>query len=879
MKREQERLKRSRRISNISGLILLPLLLLFLLFTIYSVQHLMSRLADMRNHPFQVLSAGSRLGNDIDNVRLSSEQLKNINTPQVVSDIRVQIADFYEDAYDQIDLIEGAYLGDLAEVAQLRQLLGEIEQEQGKFLDYAAAADRSEEEIVSYSTHYLDDVFQNFDDVLDGVLEFARNRMERFYTEAARFRMISISASCAMFLAVMTVFIIYRQLLNRQTRQLENQNRLFSLLSRTIDQVFMINELDHPERNYISENAERILGFAPDVGKISPEFLFPYMSPQDRENIRQVFNTQGETYWSAMFHYHHPSQQEEKVFALQTYRIFGEGRERFVTMLVDETEMIRSQKELEAAMVQAEQASRAKSEFLSRMSHEIRTPMNGIIGMTIIALQNLDNREKMEDCLRKISMSSKHLLVLINDVLDMSKIESGKMEIREETFDFRVFMESLNQVVSSQAMSREVDFEIIFAGEIQEKLEGDSLRLNQILMNLLSNALKFTPKGGRVTLKVAGLEAKEKKVWMKFQVTDTGCGIAQENYDRIFMAFEQENSGVSHQYGGTGLGLSIAKRFTELMGGSISVSSCLGKGTTFTLTLPFGQVEQEPKAKLDFHSLRVLAADDEPDALAHMKLLLTRLGTQAVVTDNGYEAAALAQQAQNQGNPFDICLIDWKMPYIDGIETIRRIRSASLDNRPAAVLVTAYDASEAEAEGKKAGAAAVISKPLFESALAGLLLELTGKGSEPEKKEDPLSYDFRGRRFLLAEDNELNLEIAVELLSATGAQIETALNGKEAVDRFGQSLPGYYDLILMDIQMPVMDGYQAAEAIRAMGREDSLTIPILAMTANAFAEDKARSLASGMNGHISKPIDLKEVFEKIARVLRPSGQEEKGELH
>ena len=665
MKREKKQLERNRKVSSISGIALIVLLAGFLLFMIFSVRSLLTRLEDIRNHPFQVMDAGGRLRNDVDNVRISSEQLRHINTPEVVADVREQIQVFYEDAETRLDIIEACYLGDPEEVSALRELMAQMQQEQDEFLDYAAAANRSEEEIVSYSTAHLEEVNEAFDQQLRGILDYAGDKFDYFYEQAKYTGLYSITVSCIIFVAVVAVMLLYRHVMKWQTDRLKNQNQLFDLLSRTIDHVFMINELDHPEKNFISENAERILGFEPNPEKISPAMLFEYMDEGDREMVRDVFNTTGETYWNAIFHYRNPALPEEKIFALQTYRIDTEGREQFISVLTDETELVRNQKELERAVVQAEQANRAKSEFLSRMSHEIRTPMNGIIGMVMLAQQNINDREKVADCLRKITVSSRHLLSLINDVLDMSKIESGRMEINLANFDFRAMMESLNETICGQAHDRGIEFEVVFVGDIDETLKGDSLRVNQILMNLLSNALKFTPRGGRVTLRVTKGRQTEEGIWLKFDVTDTGCGIAPENYGKIFQAFEQENSSVSQTYGGTGLGLSISKRFTEMMGGRISVSSKLGKGTTFTVALPFGCVEKQQERR-NFAGLRALVADDDPDAVAHCGLLLKKLGVQVDTTDNGYEAAAKAEQAQMAGTPYDLCLIDWKMPFIDG---------------------------------------------------------------------------------------------------------------------------------------------------------------------------------------------------------------------
>lgn len=870
MKDEKKQLNKGKRISIISGIILIVLLILFLISIIWGVRNVLSSLDKIKNHPYRVLNAAGTLQNDVDNVHISFEQLKNINTPEVVESVRDQTRIFYEDAEEQLNIIEQQYLGDPQDVQNLRALMEEMQKQQDEFLDYAAADERSEEEIVAYREAYLNQTYEEFDNQLELILDYARQKFTYFYQQADRTGMFTIGISGFIFIAVLAVLLIYQHVLGWQTARLQNQNQLFGLLSRTIDHIFMIHEPGHPNQTFVSENAKRILGFEPESDLVTMDLLFRYMKEEDRRNIEELFRFTDRSYWSAIFHYKHPNLSEEKIFALQTYRTDAKGRDLYITVLTDETDTIKTQRRLEKAIVQANQANQAKSEFLSRMSHEIRTPMNGIIGMVMIAQQNQDDRDRVADCLRKINLSSRHLLSLINDVLDMSKIESGRLEINRTKFDFRGFMKSLNNVIYGQAIEKGIDYTVVFVGDVEETLVGDSLRVNQILMNLLSNALKFTPRGGKITLKVSRLQMKDDKIWLNFEVTDTGCGIASENYDKIFRAFEQENSGVSQTYGGTGLGLSISKRFAEMMDGKISVASTLGKGSTFSVLLPFEHAEQNEKAEWDFSNLSVLVADDDPDSLAHARSLLRKMGTRVDITDNGYEAVAKTERAQNKEKPYDLCLIDWKMPFIDGVETIRRIKEASVTGKPAAVLMTAYDSGEIQQKAKSCGAFSIVTKPLFESSLAAILKDLSGEHAGETQQEGMADGDFRGRRFLVVEDNDLNLEIAVELLSATGAEIEEARDGAEAVEKFEASLPGYYDLILMDVQMPKMNGYEATKAIRSLNREDAVRIPILAMTANAFSEDVEKSINCGMNGHISKPIDLKEIFEKITKAVNSS---------
>lgn len=524
--------------------------------------------------------------------------------------------------------------------------------------------------------------------------------------------------------------------------------------------------------------------------------------------------------------------------------------------------------DLQDALLLAQQASNAKKDFLSRMSHEIRTPMNVIVGMSTIAGAHLDNKNRVEDCLSKIALSSQHLLALINDVLDMSKIEEGKLSVSYEQFHLPQMFEAIVPAIYAQATAKGIAFHCETQEVAYETLIGDALRVNQILLNLLSNAVKFTPKDGSVRLSARQIPLKNGHIKLIFSVEDTGIGMSETFLERLFTPFEQEDGTVSRKYGGTGLGMAITKNLVTLLGGSIHVKSRLGEGSVFTVELPFEVFDQEEKSKeCKLENLRVLVVDDDENTCAHASLLLKKMGIDAQWIQRGCDAVQMVLKAHEAYNDYDVCLIDWKMPDMDGIEVTRSIRE-KLGSDTLIIIISAYDWSEIEHEARQAGANAFVAKPLFESSLYHALSTAMQFESTPEEKPGIQTPSFKGRRFLLVEDNELNREIAIELLKTTDAEIDAAKNGLEAIEQFSASPIGYYDLILMDIQMPIMGGYEASKRIRASAREDAQTVPILTMTANAFREDVEEALLSGMNGHIAKPIDINQLYTMISEALK-----------
>ena len=522
---------------------------------------------------------------------------------------------------------------------------------------------------------------------------------------------------------------------------------------------------------------------------------------------------------------------------------------------------------LAEARAAAEHANRAKSEFLSNMSHDIRTPMNGIVGMTAIASSNINNPEQVRDCLKKITLSSKHLLGLINDVLDMSKIESGKLTLNLDQISLRETMDSIVSIIQPQLKAKQQSFDV-FIQDIQSELVCcDGVRLNQILLNLLSNALKFTPSGGRitVTLMQETSPADPHLVRNHFRVKDTGIGMSPEFQQRIFDSFTREDTTRVQKIEGTGLGMAITKYIVDEMGGTIELQSQVDKGTEFHITLDLEAVSDQ-EADMVLPNWEVLVVDDDAQLCSSAAASLTEIGVHAECALDGPSAISMVERRHQKRRDYHVVLLDWQMPGMDGIETARALRRRVGKDIPI-LLISAYDWSDIAEEARAAGISGFLSKPLFKSTLFYGLSRFAEPASAKADAAPKLAPDFTGRHLLLAEDSALNWEIARDLLSSYGFALDWAENGRLCVERFQASQADHYDAILMDIRMPVMDGYQAARAIRAMDRPDAREIPIIAMTADAFSEDIRRAMDSGMSAHIAKPIDIRELLRVLQRCL------------
>ena len=525
---------------------------------------------------------------------------------------------------------------------------------------------------------------------------------------------------------------------------------------------------------------------------------------------------------------------------------------------------------LQVAVEKAESANRAKSTFLSNMSHDIRTPMNAIIGFTTLALSNIDDKDRVKDYLTKTLASSNHLLSLINDVLDMSRIESGKIHLEEVEVNLSDVLHDLKTIVSGQIYAKQLELYMDAMDVTDEDVYCDKTRLNQILLNLLSNAIKFTPAGGTVSVRVRQLAGKVRGCGQyEFRIKDNGIGMSQEFAQKIFEPFERERTSTVSRIQGTGLGMAITKNIVDMMGGTIEVQTAQGKGTEFTVCVPMrAQTEQRPVEKItELEGLKALVVDDDFNTCDSVTKMLVKVGMRAEWTLSGKEAVLRARQSIEMSDVYHAYIIDWRLPDMNGIEVTRQIRSLH-DDTPI-IILTAYDWSDIEVEAKAAGVTAFCSKPMFMSDLRETLMSALGQKSAdavqgllPEK-----NADFKGKHILLVEDNELNREIAQEILREYGFLVDSAENGAVAVEKVSTAAPGSYDLLLMDVQMPIMDGYTATRKIRALDDPARAKLPILAMTANAFDEDRRNALESGMNGFLSKPIVIDDLVQELHKIL------------
>lgn len=609
---------------------------------------------------------------------------------------------------------------------------------------------------------------------------------------------------------------------------------------------------------------------------ILPESLEDYSSVVNVEYLRDCFE-RGEVevdvdYWGK------PDDEESCLCMRQTFIMTQDDISGDVIVLVvsrDITEQVIKQKEqtdaLQDALMHAQQANEAKTTFLSNMSHDIRTPMNAIIGFATIAASRIDNREQVKECLQKVLSSSNHLLSLINDILDMSRIESGKMQIHEQECNISELMHNLVNIIQPQVKAKQLELFIDTFEVTNEDVIADPLKLNQIFINLMSNAVKYTPAGGMITFRIIQHTTFRHGYGdYEFIIKDNGIGMSSEFVKHVFEPFERESTTTKSGIQGTGLGMAITKNIIEMMNGKVSVESEVGKGSTFTvnLSLKLQDVEKNAEQIKELEGLRALVVDDDLNICDSVSKMLKTIGMRAEWTTSGREAVYRARSARDEGDSYHTYIIDWQMPETSGVETARKIRSVVGEESPI-IILTAYDWTDIEEEAKEAGVTAFCAKPLFMSDLKSALLAANNMEIKTESDEAVWqANDFSGKRVLLVEDIEMNREIAEVILTESGFEVESAPDGTDAVDMVRKAPENYYDVVLMDVQMPIMNGYEATRTIRSLPREDVKTLPIIAMTANALEEDKAAALKSGMNDHIAKPLDIELFMDVLKKHLR-----------
>ena len=698
------------------------------------------------------------------------------------------------------------------------------------------------------------------------IVNASMNRLQR-----STIIFVSAIVFCIAALFISLIIQKNRTNLRRKDTEILYRDELFQKLSMNVDDVFLMLDAKTYQADYVSPNVEKLLGIT--VEQIHKDIcilgkLYSEKQEDPEKNYLEEIQVQEQREWD--FEYVHLKTGEKRWFHNIAMGSEVNGKKKYILVMSDRTSDRKMNQALSEAVRAAETANKAKSTFLSNMSHDIRTPMNAIIGFTTLAVSNIDDKKRVRDYLGKILSSSNHLLSLINDILDMSRIESGKIHLEETEVSLSDVLHDLKTIISGQIHAKQLELYMDAMDITNEDVYCDKTRLNQVLLNLLSNAVKFTPAGGTVSVRIRQYPGTVKGSELyEIRVKDNGIGMSQEFVQKIFSPFERERTSTVSRIQGTGLGMAITKNIVNMMGGTIEVLTEQGKGTEFIVRLPFRiQSKHQRIEKIaELEGLKALVVDDDFNTCDSVTKMLVKVGMRSEWTLSGKEAVLRARQSMEMGDAFHAYIIDWRLPDMNGIEVTRQIRSLG-DDTPI-IILTAYDWSDIEVEARAAGVTAFCAKPMFMSDIRDTLMTAIGqKQAEAETAILPTAgSDFRGKCILLVEDNELNSEIAAEILNEYGFLVDTAENGAEAVEKVKNSKPGNYDLVLMDVQMPVMDGYEATKQIRALDNPALAGITILAMTANAFDEDKKKALECGMDGFLSKPIVIEELISILQKNL------------
>ena len=829
---------------------------------IFSAFKLNENLDNHDKYPLEIASNSLEMRKNLSNMEVALGRLTSDTTEKNIKLVRKELTESKQEVAKNLAYLDSYFLGPRQNVTDIQKALEELYLRQESVLEMASKNVSLNDYVYGAMEKYYVDV----DRKILKIVEFTKIKRQEMAEKSAFFVYFSIIVSLFLLLLIVGLAFLLRRRAIGNIRERQFHDNILRIIAENVENVFMLFNSRLKSVEYVSYNAQRILGINQHDLQRYPYQLSDLCVSGHANVISDMLKTgavqkpvshevqlknplSGKVSWMQISLY--PVREKNEDFS-----------DRYILMISDLTEIRKTQEVLKDALINAQNANNAKSSFLSRMSHEIRTPMNAIIGMTAIATTALDDKLKLENCLAKIAFSSRHLMMLINDILDMSKIESGKLTLVNEPFELSDLISNIHSIIFPQAGIKKQQFEVNVNVD-NECLIGDVLRVNQVLINILSNAVKFTPENGQIRLVIEEIRKRyDSRVWLRFTVSDNGRGMSPEFVEKLFIPFEQERRS-GRLVEGTGLGMPITRNLVTLMNGTINVQSELDKGSVFTVELGF-DVSEERRTH-DIENLKILVVDDDKVTCEHTTLMLDKLGMLAEWVISGKEAVKKVIHAHSIGNDYDVVFVDWKMPDMDGIETTRQIRK-ELGPDTLIIIISAYDWSEIETEARRAGANAFISKPMLQSTIYQTLVSVSGK-SHSTVPDQKANVSFDGKNILVAEDNELNQEIMTELLKQRGATVEIARNGMEVVDKFANSLPETYDLILMDIQMPYCDGYEATRKIRRLPRPDAKSIPIIAMTANVFASDVAACRAAGMNGHLGKPVDMNLLCRTIAGQL------------
>lgn len=839
----------------------------FSILAIYSVNELDNGLNTVINHPLKVSAALYNIRKAASDMETRLGRLYSHTSSEDIAFVRDNAAASLQSVEKDLAYITQNYLGPKEEAATVAESMRKLSALHEALLN--GTTQHPIKETVDYIEKNMLPLFQTIDSTIgQKMLVFISGTGARFVKSSHATLKLSIFLSVLLSCSMIALVIVAQRIAYKRNTEKKHREDILKIISENSDNVFLLYNLQQNAMEYVSPNVGKVLGADVYTLQRTPRNLLHFCDEDHLAALVQIFD--GPALHAPVSQeclFHNPRTNTERWTQVSIHPVTEHEKvTRYIFSIADLTEIKKNQNILREALLAAQEANEAKSQFFSHMSHDIRTPMNAIIGMTTIAATVMDDKPRLGDCLGKIATSSRHLLMLINDVLDISKIESGKFTLAHIPFGLGDLLNDVTAIIYPQARTKKQHFEISTCNIIHESLVGDPLRLNQVLLNILSNALKFTPEGGSIRMTIEQRpERRTGRVWITFTITDTGKGMNPEFLQRLFHPFEQEHG--SNRMGvGTGLGMAITQNVLSLMNGTIHVESVPDQGSTFTVGLGF-DVDSDNKSPvaLECDNMKVMVVDDDRDTCEHTYIILKKMGIEAQWVLSGHEAVDCIVTAHQQGEGFDVIFMDWKMPEMDGLEATRRIRK-HVGPDTLIIIISAYDWAEIEQEAHAAGANAFIAKPMFQSTIYNALRNLT-RGLPAEKASAGSIPDFNGKHFLLVEDNEINSEIAVEFLRATGVSVDVVTNGALAVQQFEASPPGTYAAILMDVQMPVMDGYEATRSIRDLSHPDAEHIFILAMTADAFADDVAKALHAGMNDHISKPIDIELLFQKIVRGL------------